>query len=371
MSSLLDTLRTKDAQYINQVLNRKSNLYNIYESYYLGTEFNKEFIKRYYKLYANTREFYALITRAIDIDVQLIAGDWTTLDNNSDVIDILEQSNWNNVGNLYTHYGSLFGDFYLKCYQDIDGVIKIQPLDPRGIWLDNDKAIIIRNVVNENGVLEEHGEIITKSRITLYTNGRVNDSYVNPFGVIPVFYGQNKNVGLDMGLNSFHNVMDEVNAINELATFLQEQTLRALINQKVISGALPTQLEYGPDKTIFLPTGATLNSVVGDIDIEGTLSFIQDVKTEIKNTLPEFSFDKIANPNLERPNSAASIKLQLIELITKIKRVRVNYDEVLKQAINTTRLMSGKPEIDFKFDVNRGVLNINAFLDLTNTNITL
>lgn len=357
-TSIFDKL--PNLNYIKGEVARKTILYNMYERYYLGTQYQQEFIKRYYRLYANTREFYSLISRAVDIDIQLIPGDWAVTDNQAQVDELLALSDWEQNGNLLVYFGCVFGDFYIKCYDD-DGQIKLQPLDPRGIWLDSDKVIITRNIVNPlTGKDEEHAEFITADRINIFLNGELKSTSRNPFRLVPVFYGQHKSIGKNMGLNSFHNVLDEINAINEMATFLQEQTLRALINQKVVTGAAATQLEFGPDKTLFLPEGAKVDTLTGDIDVSGTLQFVQDIKNEVKASLPEFAYDKVATGAINNPASATAIQLQLMELITKIKRSRIGYDSTMKQALDTLMIMSGKQPISFEFDKNRPVISFSG-----------
>lgn len=353
--SIYDTLKQN---YIGAEVARRANIYGIYERYYLGAQYDSEFIKRYFRLYAQTREFYSLITRAVDIDVELVPGGWQATRNQEEIDAILKRSSWEQNGPLYVHQGAVFGDYYLKCF-DNNGLVGIQPLDPRGIWLDAEKAIIARNVINtETGLKEEHAEIITNRTVTFFLNGRPINSYRHPFGFIPVFYGQNKNVGLNNGLNAFHNVIDEINAVNEMVTYLQEQTLRALINQKVITGASPSELEYGPDKTVFLPQGASIDTLKGNIDVQGTLELIKDIKTEVKNSLPELIFDSARQANLERPIAADSLRIYAQELIAKVTRMRRNYDATLKTAINAVRKMEGNPVMDFDFLIDRPVLNI-------------
>lgn len=377
--SLYDTV--KGLQNVKAYVDRKNQIFNLYEKFYVGTEYKSDFIKRYYKLYSATREFYSLISRAVDIDVELIPGNWATKNNlfQSEVDEILEISNWTKNGVLFTHYGSLFGEFYLKVYEE-DGIIKIEPLDPRGVWLgyvDEYKSIITRNVQSfATGNLVEYGEIITENTVKLYENGKQVDEYTNPYGFVPVYYGKYKDTGLDIGLNCFHNVIESINAVNEMATFLQEQMIRALVNQKVITGAQATELEFGPEKTIFLPQGAQIDTLKGDIDVVGALEFIKDIKAEVKQSLPEFVFDALKAPNLERPNSEGALKLYAQELITKINRARIGFDETLKNAINGVRKATGQSELNFIFDKDRpvlpnvssGALNVsNGVPNVTNT----
>lgn len=371
--SLYDTVN--GLRNVKAYVNRKNQIFNLYEQFYTGTEYKSDFIKRYYKLYSATREFYSLISRAVDIDTEIIPGDWRTTSNQKEVDDILKTSNWEKYGALYVHYGALFGDFYLKIYTD-ENEHKIEPVDPRGVWLGTVngeyQSIITRNVQNfETGNLSEQGEIITETTVKLYENGKQYDEYPNPYGFVPVYYGKYKDTGLDIGLNCFHNVIESINAVNEMATFLQEQMIRALVNQKVITGAQAAELEFGPEKTIFLPQGAKMDVLKGELDVTGALDFIKDIKQEVKQSLPEFVFDSLRAPNLERPNSEGALKLYAQELITKIKRARIGFDETLKNAINGVRLANGESELDFYFDRKRPVLPlINVSESERNTNDT-
>jgi hypothetical protein len=355
-----DVFKTLKMDYARQEIARRNRLYNLYELYYLGVQYNSAVVKMAFKLYAAVKEFYSLIPRVVDLDVQLVPGGWLVADPEAmiPVGTVLDESDWELQGGKMVHYGAIFGDIYLRNY----GNGFIQPLDPRGIWMEPGRTLIKRDVVDQiTGVKTEYAEVITPDTFYFYTDGKLMDQYENPFGFIPVYYGQNKDVGHLQGLNTFHNVLDEINAVNEMATFLGDQIMDAISGTKVVSGAGESELEYGADRTIFLTAvGSKIEQLRADLDIAGALDFIKDLRLEVKAALPELVFDGLKSGNLERPVSADALRLHMQELFAKIKRMRLGYDRVLVKAVNGAFLIRGEPVLDFSFDPNRPILDVTA-----------
>jgi hypothetical protein len=360
-NSLLDK---KGFEYIKQQMQRRNNAYNVYQKYYEGIQYDDAAIRRAYALYAGVQEFYTLISRAVDVDVQLVPGGWqvTPPEAQPTVDKVLEWSNWRLNGNLYVHYGALYGDVYLLVSNDSTNPV-IQPVNPKSVYLDDQVGIIIRNTVDRSGDQMEKAWLYTDEVWQYYIDGVLLQSMRHNLGFIPMVYCQNKDVGANMGLNSFHNVISEVNAVNEMATILQEAIMRALNAIKVVSGAQATELQAGPDQTYFLPMGASMDIKTGLVDVTGTLDFLKDIKQEVKQALPEFVFDSLRAPGLERPNSADALRLYAQELMTKIDRMRDSYDKALETAVNYSvyaarqvDLRPGDLPANWHFDKDRDII---------------
>jgi hypothetical protein len=353
--SVLDTL---NLNYARTELTRKNKMYDLYWSYYLGVAYKQDWVKLFYRLYAGIREFYSLISRSVDLDVQLVPGGWVVTPTTAqDAVNVvLEDSDWRVNGGLMVHNGAVCGDFYIKCVE-ANGIRSIQPLDTRGVWLEPERVVILRNLVDiYTGVMYEYGEVDDGTSVSIYRDGELVDQYEHSFGAVPVLYGQNKNVGLLHGLNAFSQVLDEVNAVNEMATLMEEAGIRAINAQKVVSGASAVQMELGPDKTIFLPQGATFDTVDMKLEVGAMLTFLQDVYNKARSNLPEMIFDILGNEKgaLFSP-SRDSLEFVSQELATKIRRMRLGYDSTLARAVNLCDPIIGT---DWSFDVDRPVLDL-------------
>lgn len=349
----INNLAIRNLEYIRQVLTERDRIYQVYEKYYLGIQYDAE-VRQLFRLYAGIREYYSMVSRAVDINTELIPGGWLTTASQDEVNAILERSEWDKEGKLFCHYGTMFGDVYLKLV-GANGELVIEPLSPRGVWLDEERSIIVRNKTDLAGSQYEVIEEITPKYYRRYVAGRLEVNERHDYGFIPVFYAQNKDVGLQMGLNCFHSVLNEINSVNEVASLLHEAIMRALNAQKVITGAQATEGLLGPDKIVFLPMGAKFDMVSAEVDVSGTLEFVMDIKTELRNSLPEFVFDTLRAPGLERPNSYDALWLYAQELVAKIKLERVNYDKALQAAIDGIAQLEGLDLGDWKFDPNRPV----------------
>lgn len=360
----MSILNKKGFGYIKEQIDEKNRVYELYEKYYFGVQYNDAAIRHAFALYAGIQEFYTLISRAVDVDVQLVPGGWAVEPEEAQptVDKILEWSNWRTQGNLYVHYGALFGEVYLLVNDNLPYPV-IQPVSPMSTYLDEKRGLIVRNIPNEDGDLEEFAWLFTDTYIQIYKDGKLRSTKKHNLGFIPMVYCRNKDVGGNMGLNSFHNVIDEINAVNEMATILQEAILRSINPIKVITGAEESNLQWGNDLTAFLKDGADLKLVQGQVDVAGILTFVKDIKQEVKQALPEFVFDTLRAPGLERPNSADALRIYAQELMTKIDRMRDSYDRALEQAVNYAvlaarqmNLRPGEVPDNWHFDQDRPII---------------
>jgi hypothetical protein len=78
-----------------------------------------------------------------------------------------------------------------------------------------------------------------------------------------------------------------------------------------------------------MPKEAKLQAILAEIDVPGTLSFVESVKSEAKSALPELSFDDL---RAKDQIATETLEVQLIELDAKIWRMRRRYDAALVDA---------------------------------------
>lgn len=236
-------LSEKRFEKIRDLFNSKQNVYNTYRKYYNGTVYFDRSQTSVWKLYAGIKLFYNLVSRAVDMDTHLIPNKFTLVEDTPDkalnqVEQIREWSNWNAEEFLYVHYGALYGDTYLKIIDSKEKVM-VKPVDPRFVWLEDDYGLI----VYKDKFGDEIAEYYTADKITLYKNSKVTSSYRNLQGRIPLIHVQHKDVGGDYGSNTFHNILPQLNVINEITSILEDAVIRNVNPILVIAGAVPTRSE--------------------------------------------------------------------------------------------------------------------------------
>ena len=123
-------------------------------------------------------------------------------------------------------------------------------------------------------------------------------------------------------------LLDEV---NDMATRLSETIKKNEEPQTVITGADPADLQRGSDWAWFLMNPeARAQFMTPQIDIEGVLSFIKEIKVGVHDALPELSFDELRKAG---QIATQTIELQLIEFVIKVQLTRPNYDRALTEAM--------------------------------------
>jgi hypothetical protein len=132
--------------------------------------------------------------------------------------------------------------------------------------------------------------------------------------------------------------------------------------QWAVMGADPTDLAHSSDIVWFFPAGTDVKPLVPGIDIDGVLNFIKEIAGNVRESLPELAFDELRSKDQV---ATATVELQLMELILKIKRIRPNYDKGLAIALRMAgRAAStmGLPEIaildddELRFETDRAII---------------
>ncbi len=95
-------------------------------------------------------------------------------------------------------------------------------------------------------------------------------------------------------------------------------------------GAEPSDLVKSGDNVWFIPQGGDVKAIVAPIDIAGVVEFIDRIAQNTTSALPELAFDELKS---KTQIATATLELQLMELVLKIKRTRPNYDHGLADAL--------------------------------------
>jgi len=351
MKSIFDLVEFKQykSEWDNrqEILTKRSSYYDgsIYDSVRDGLSWLRP---RFYK---GIKPLYLPLSRAVDIDAGIIPGGWQLPEDEPKtelwqkaIGTVFDWSNWDTEGVLYVHYGAQYGVSGLKIsdLREIKRVL-VQPFDPLLFMLigmrayDNtpDMSIQVEKRQGENGQFE-YAEIITPDSIRTFRDatpygydGR-DPEYKNELGFVPYVEIRHVETGKPYGEATYQKSVPLLNEVNELASYLADIIRKNADAQWAVFGAEPSDLTASNSVVWFFPQGADAKALVPGIDIDGVLGFIQEISQNVKDSLPELSFDELRSKD---QIATASIELQLTELITKIKRVRPNYDKGLKIAL--------------------------------------
>ena len=330
---------------------------------------------------------YLPLGSAVDVDAGIIPGGWKLPDEDAraegwqNAIDtVFDWSNWDTDGVLFVHYGAQYGVSGLRVadLRDVERVI-VQPIDPTLFMTigmrayDNtpDMSIMIEKREDTDGKTFEYAEVITPSSIRTFKDGMPygfdgrDPEYTNELKFVPFVEIRHIETGKPFGECTFQKAIRLLDSVNRMASDLKKIIDKNSDPQWAIMGAEPSELNHSSDNAWFLPADAKVQILVPQIDIEGVLAFIKEIAINVKKALPEKSFDDLREKDRI---ATATLELQLMELVLKVKRCRPNYDKGLKLALQ----MAGKaaktmslPEIavlddeELRFDDERPILPID------------
>ena len=303
------------------------------------------------KANGSVKPLFLPFARAVDIDAGSIPSGWEfpKTEAKADVWSkardaLFDASKWDTNGVLFVHYGAKYGVSGLRV-SDYNNKVIVSPADPTRFMLiygdmyssEPTMALWIEYRVDENNKRYEYAEVITPATISTYKDGEsyaygtAEVVYANPQKRIPIVECVHINDGTELGECTYQKAIVLLNEVNDMATRLSETIKKNEEPQTVITGADPADLQRGSDWAWFLMNPeASAQFLVPQIDIEGVLSFIKEIKVGVHDALPELSFDELRKAG---QIATQTIELQLIEFVIKVQLTRPNYDRALTEAM--------------------------------------
>lgn len=304
------------------------------------------------RLYRGIKPLYLPLSRAVDVDAGIIPGGWQIPEDEpkreawEKARDtVFDWSKWDTDGVLFVHYGAQYGVSGLRV-ADLreDNLVIIQPVDPMKFMLVGnsiytnsvDMAIWVEKLPDENGKDYEYAEIITPDLIRTFKNGIPQGfddrepEYKNELGFVPYVEVRHYETGKPLGEATFQKAIPLLDEVNEMASYLADIIKKNADAQWAVMGAEPSDLAHSSDVVWFFPGGSDVKPLVPGIDIDGVLAFVKEIAGNVKESLPELAFDDLKE---KTQIATATLELQLMELILKVKRTRPNYDRGLVTAL--------------------------------------
>lgn len=343
------------------------------------------------RLYKGIKPLYLPLSRAVDVDAGIVPGDWAWPDPDSaeDITEaqidawalarrqVFDWSSWQIDGVLFVHYGAVNGVSVLRV-ADVREMAQVQiaPMDPATVMLVPSSqydstpslAFYVEERTDADGKPYEYAEVITPQDVRIFVDampaaidGR-DAEYRNELGFVPFVECQHVNDGSSFGASTYQRAIPLLDEVNELASYLADIVKKHAEPQWAVFGAQPSELEHSGDNVWFIPGQGDAKILVPNIDVDGVLEFIREIRDQVFGAMPELAFDELRSKD---QIATATLELQLMELVLKIKRVRPNYDQALIDALRMAGRAAASMGIadvaalfdeNLAFDENRAVL---------------
>lgn len=291
------------------------------------------------------------------------------------IAQLWKWSNWQVNKDIFTLYGSLFGDVALQVIDDVakgkvylqvvhpgtikeiycDGqgnvksyVIEEQRPDPRRLDRPrNPRALTPELVVTYTEVAERDGDSVVWKT---YLNGAPYpwygiEEWDEPYGFIPMVICQHNNVGLEWGWSELHPSREKFHEVDDLGSKLHDQIRKMVDAPWLFAGVKePTTTPRTANTTattdrpqpgreeipaLYGPVGATAHPLVAPLDIVATTAEIEKQLAAIERDYPELKID-LLRASGEVSGRALRIAQQPTE--DKVKQRRAGYDSALERA---------------------------------------
>lgn len=338
-----------------------------------------------YGLYKHMRPLYLPLARAVDIDAGIIPANWSLVEDIPNYDDIknakdtlFDISRWDTEGVLFVHYGAQYGLTGLKVCNIPDG-LAIETIDPMTFLLVNDAVIIAEERTDEDEKKYEYGEVITAETVRTFKNGvpfafedessEKKYEWKNPIGVVPVVEAKHMETGEKYGEATYSKTIPMLSELNGLASYLADIVKKHAEPQWAVFGSEPSDLAKSGDNVWYFPTiNSDAKALVAAVDVSGVLEFVREVRDQVHASLPELSFDELRKKDQV---ATATVELQLMELVLKVKRCRPNYDQCLADALRIAGIAADKIGVSqfsilndsaIEFDQNRPILPVDPKL---------
>lgn len=316
-------------------------------AYATGDIYNKRW--RNPELQGEIKSLYLPLSKAVDVDAGIIPGindPWELQEDVPDAISeamqtVFKWSNWSTDGVLYVHYGAQMGPTGLKVVDlQEEKRVMINPADPLKFMLvetnDYNPNPKMSFYVETRGDGWEYAEVITPELIRTFKDGELTSfgerepEYENAQEFIPYIETVHKRTGSVLGESTFDSVLPMLDAVNEIATALSTVIEKNVAPQWMAMGAEPSDMFKSSEAVWFMPEGSNVKALTANIDIKGVLEFVREIAQNVKDELPEKSFELLKS---QKQIAAETLGIMLFDLILKINRVRPNYDDGLERAM--------------------------------------
>lgn len=281
------------------------------------------------------------------------------------ISNVWEWSNFQATKDVYTLYGTVFGDTALKIVDSVEhdkvyvevvhpGLIRSVDLDPFG----NVKGYEFEEVREHPtvpGKAATYLEVAERDGIDVvystYLNGELfawdgdESEWSVPYGFVPLVVNQHDDVGLEWGWSELHPGRLRFHELDDIASSLSDQ-IRKTVNTvwffsgqaapktvPVLSGADSTTARPDPQREELnaLYTAnerAKATALVAPLDLSGTVAYLNSLVERLEEDYPELRFEKFRISNV----SGETLREARKPVEEKVTQRRASYDNALRRA---------------------------------------
>ena len=329
------------------------------------------------------KPIFTPLARAVHLDVALIPGKWLLAEasqqHGGTIQQLFRDSRWKVEGDLFVRFGAAMGEAGLRVVDDRQAEkVRLVPVRPEtyltqsiSLYDPTPQLALFVTTTKEDGEDVEYAEVFTANEVMTFRNGELHGiggreaRYANALGVVPlVACVHDQGDGRpEPTFDDTIGALEQVNAqAHQLALIIQ----RHAEPQWAVFGAEAGDLEKDGTAVWFFPEGSDLKAVLAQVDFDGLLAFVKEVKGEMKDSLPELAIRELVGVNRV---AAATIELQMAEAVFKIRRLRKPVDMALESALRLAGRaaaqmglteLRGLDEALIEFDEDRPVLTLDA-----------
>ena len=345
-------------------------------AYYKGNVYTdtgvKDYLKKSKRL-LSMQEVYNCVAQAVDVDTRFVMkrdlrvvspegkSEW------EDMLDeIWEASSFQRNKYKLVRTGANLGDCYLIVHAldefPYAKIVVANSEDMEVFTNPHDQDIVDKAVQRYNFYddaakkVRSWDRIWYPDRIETYIDGRFAEEYSSehPFGEVPVVHIKHLDIGESLGLHTWHNIQAQVDAVNELASYMW------LIMQRYGEPTLIASGPTKPEKIVKQDGNVIFVGLQGDLRIleyagnilPNIAAFAQTVTGYIQDAVPELALGRIRDigSNL----SGYAVSMHLADMVAKIEELRGNYADGIEHAnalALKARLKSNAPIEEFQNDI--------------------
>jgi hypothetical protein len=192
-----------------------------------------------------------------------------------------------------------------------------------------------------------YSEIITPEQFQTFKDGQpyayFNNEFgeeipewPNDYGFVPMVVVQHKDIGKRWGASGFHNSVNKIDFMNDLASNLHVNIRKTVNPMLHLAGATTAGKirveEVGRDNVPIITTDkdATLTPIGLSIDIMGTLEVIRDRLAELERDMPELALARLRD--FGTPPSGIAAQTMYQDALQRIQEAHGNYAATLVRA---------------------------------------
>lgn len=328
------------------------------------------------------RPLFTPLARTVEIDVALIPGGWKldpeAMSHKPAMKQIFLWSRWATEGDIFVRYAVSMGEAGLWVRDDRpNNKIILQAVRPENFvadyaqpWDETPRLVLFVSKTQGDGDDEiEEATAVTANRIITYLDGEQLEDRENTLGFVPLVVCK-MDVGDGLGEPTFADSLTALDQVNRQASYMSSIIQKHAEPQWAVFGADPTDLTKDGTSVWYFPEGSDVKAILASVDFPGLLAFIQEIKTEMKEGLPELAFAKLVG--VERV-AAATIELQMAESVFKVRRLRKITDEAVACGMRIAGRvaasmglaeLAGLNDPLFQFDEERAVVAVDAMTRL-------